>query len=118
MKSAIIINLDYERHDSTICQRVWAEIDAGMQQAGFAKHKRLFITSLDRDSASRKARPIIDAIENDLAADGIMVFDIISEFYCFAYQQMNDLLDPSHYTPEVSFLDTGSFKAFTESKFI
>lgn len=112
MQSAIIINLDYESHDSSICKQVWAEIDTHMQDAGFAKHKRLFITNLDRDSASKKAKTIIDAVEDDLEKSGILVFDIISEFYCFSYQQMNDLLDPSHHTPEVSFMDTGSFPAF------
>lgn len=112
MKSAVIINLDYERHDAASCRRVWNEIDCRMQEAGFSKHKRLFISSLDRESAGREAKAIVAGIENDLATEGIVVFDIIGEFYCFEYEQMNDLLDPSHHTPEVSFLDTGTFRAF------
>lgn len=111
MKSAIIINLDYEGHDANTCKRVWTAIDARMQEAGFAKHKRLFTTQLDRDSASMKAKIIVDQVENDLADEGIIVFDIISEFYCFAYQQLNDLLDPNSNPPQLDFVDTTAFKA-------
>ena len=30
---------------------------------------------------------------------------------------MNDLLDPCHHEPDVSFLDTGAFMALTGRKF-
>ncbi|HRE18693.1 MAG TPA: hypothetical protein PLW86_16760 [Rhodocyclaceae bacterium] len=112
MKSAIIINLDYENHSIATCSRIWEEIERSMQQAGFSKHKRLFVTAMDWNTASKQAKSVMAAVENNLSSEGILVFDVIKELYCFEYQQMNDLLDPVNHTPEVSFVDTGTFRAF------
>lgn len=116
MKSAVIINLDYERHGHTECRRIWEEIDQRMQQAGFSRHKRLFVSTQDWATACRQAKAVVARVENDLAAEGIIIFDSISEFYCFDYQQMNDLLDPANHPPEVSFIDTGTFHAFVNDR--
>ena len=112
MNSAIIINLDYEMHGTVVCSRVWEEIDRRMQQAGFSKHKRLFVTAMDWATASKQAKAVVAGVETDLAGEGIIVFDVIREFYCFEFKQLNDLLDPLNNPPEVSFVDTGTFRAF------
>lgn len=116
MKTAVIINLDYENHANDICSRIWTEVEQRMAQAGFSKHKRLFVTAMDWETASKQAKSVINTVENTLSAEGILVFDVIKEFYCFEYQQMNDLLDPVNQTPEVSFVDTGTFRAFLDPK--
>lgn len=112
MKSAIIINLDYEGHRPDSCQRFWEEVERRMEKAGFQKHRRIFVTTLDWETACRQAKAVVASIENDLAGDDIAIFDIIREFYCFEYEQMNDLLSPLNNQPEVSFLDTGTFRAY------
>lgn len=116
MKTAIIINLDYENHAPATCSRIWEELERRMTQAGFSKHKRLFVTAMDWNTASKQAKSVVSGVENDLAAENIVVFDVVKEFYCFEYQQMNDLLDPVNHSPEVSFVDTGTFRAFLGNK--
>jgi hypothetical protein len=115
MNSAVIINLDYEQHSSTNCRRIWAEIESRMLQAGFVKNNRLFLTTLDRDTACKQAKSVVAEVEALLAAQDINVFDSIREFYGLDYNQINDLLGPSNASIEVSFVDTGTFRAFLNS---
>lgn len=112
MKSAVTINLDYERHSVETCGRIWEEISANMEAAGFSRHFRLFVADLGRETACKKAKAVVAAAEDKLLAEGIVVFDVVREFYWFEYQQINDLLAPANELPEVSFLDTGTFTAF------
>ena len=112
MKSAVIINLDYERHGADTCRRIWEEIDRRMQEAGFFRHYRIYLSDKEREECCRKAKAIVAEVENQLANEGILVFDVIREFYWFEYQQINDLLAPANQLPEVSFVDTGTFEAF------
>lgn len=112
MKSAVIINLDYERHSALVCRRVWDEVVQGMEAAGFSRHFRLFLADMDRETACSRAKKVVSEIEDRLAPEGVIVFDLIREFYWFEYQQINDLLAPSHDMPEVSYIDTGAFRAF------
>lgn len=115
MKSAVIINLDYERHSVDTCRRIWEEIEAGMTEAGFSRHFRLFLADMDRDSATAEAKNVVSMAENRLADEGILAFDVIREFYCFEYEQANDLLAPANEIPEVSFVDSDAFQAFLNS---
>ena len=112
MKSAVIINLDYKHHSATTCRRIWEELVHRMEMAGFSQHLRLFLAETDQDTASKRAKRIVAETEDALAAEGVLVFDVIREFYCFEYQQINDLLALANEIPEVNFLDTGSFPAF------
>ena len=52
MKSAVIINLDYEHHSVQTCRRVWDEIVLGMEDAGFSRHYRLFLADMDGETAT------------------------------------------------------------------
>lgn len=112
MRSAVIINLDYERHGAETCRRIWDEIDSRMQEAGFTRHFRIYLADMNRESCCRKAKAVVAEVESTLANEGIPVFDVIREFYWFEYQQLNDLLAPANELPEVSFVDTGMFEAF------
>ncbi|MCK6404617.1 MAG: hypothetical protein L6Q60_01235 [Rhodocyclaceae bacterium] len=113
MNSAVIINLDYERHSVQICRRVWDEIAQGMTEAGFSRHHRLFLAEMDRETACTRAKGVVNRVEELLAAEGIIVFDVIREFYWFEYEQINDLLAPANQMPEISYLDdTGAFSPF------
>ena len=113
MQSAIIINLDYERHTVQTCHRVWEEISLGMRTAGFDRHLRLFLAEMDRKAACARAKRVVSEVEDKLTPEGIIVFDVIREFYWFEYQAaVNDLLAPSNEMPEVSFLDAGALHAF------
>ena len=112
MKSAVIINLDYERHDAAVCRRIWKEIEADMAEAGFTRHFRMFLADMDRERCCRTAREVVAAVESRLAGEGILAFDAIREFYWFEYGQANDLLAPANDLPEVSFVDAGTFEAF------
>ncbi len=115
MKSAVIINLDYERHSAQDCRRIWEAIARGMDDAGFSRHFRIFLADMNRATACERAKAVVAAVEDELANDGIVVFDVIREFYWFEYQQINDLLAPANEIPEVSFLDTGTFEAFRKT---
>ncbi len=115
MNSAVIINLDYELHGNTNCRRIWAEIETRMLQAGFVKNNRLFLTTLNRDAACKQAKAVVSEVEQLLAAQDINVLDSIREFYGLDYQQINDLLGPSNAPIEVSFVDTGTFRAFLKN---
>lgn len=116
MKSAVIINLDYERHSVQTCRRIWEEIAQAMEAEGFSRHYRLFLADMNREAACKKAKAVVAAAEDKLLAEGIVVFDVIREFYWFEYQQINDLLAPANELPEVSFLDTGTFTAFVNPR--
>ncbi len=107
MKSAIIINLDYERHSAEICRRVLDEIVRGMETAGFTRHFRLFIADMAREEACAEAKRVVAEAEDFLAGEGIFVFDVVRECYWFEYQESNDLLAPGNEMPEVTFLDSG-----------
>ena len=112
MKYAIIINIDYENNDQMICRRFWEEFEREMKKAGFVKHKRLFVTTLDWEAACRQAQGVVAEVEKILANEDIVVFDLIKEFYCFEFNRMNDLLDLCHHAPDVSFVDTTTFRFF------
>lgn len=115
MKSAILINLDYERHNAQTCRRVWAAIADSMAGAGFSSHFRLFLADMGREDACAAAKRVIAEVEDALAHDDIFVFDVIREFYWFEYQETNDLLAPANQMAEVSFIDASDFQAFLSS---
>jgi hypothetical protein len=111
MQSVVVINLDYQQHSAGTCRRIWEEIKKGMEGAGFSQHLRLFFAELDQETASLRAKRVIADAEDALALEGILVFDVIRELYCFEYQQINDLLALANEIPEVRFLDTESMPA-------
>lgn len=112
MKSAVIINLDYERHGAQTCRRIWDEISQRMATAGFEPHFRMFLADMDRKTACRLAREVVSTTEDVLAPEGIIVFDVIREFYWFEYEQINDLLAPANDLPEVSIIQMDDFQQF------
>lgn len=116
MPSAIVINLDYEGRPVERCRRVWESVDRHFQAAGFSRHRRVFVSPLDNAQAVQTAKAVLNSVEREMEAEGIAIFDIIAEFYCFAFDRMNDLLDPVHHKPDVSFLDTGAFRAYLPPK--
>ena len=115
MNNAVIINLDYEMGDSANCRRIWQEIETRMMQAGFVKSNRLFLTTLDQESACRQAKAVVAEVDTLLGMENINVFGSIREFYSFEYSHITDLLAPASPAIEVSFLDTGTFRAFLKS---
>lgn len=117
MQYVVVINIDYENNALANCRRLWGELDQKMHEAGFSKHKRLFVSTLDWHATCKQAQAVVTDVEKVLAAENIIVFDLIKEFYCFEFGRLNDLLDPCHHEPDVSFLDTGAFMALTGSKF-
>ena len=117
MQYVVVINIDYENHSLASCRKLWVELDRKMGEAGFSKHKRLFVSSMDWQATCKQAQAVVANVEKALATENIIVFDLIKEFYCFEFSRMNDLLDPCHHEPDVSFLDTGAFMALTGSKF-
>ena len=116
MKSAILINLDYERYPPHLCARLWQEIEHRMELAGFAKHKRLFLNTIEREQAVRIAREAVADAEVLLAAEGYNVFDAVREFYWFEYTQLNDLLSPINEEVEVDYVDALTFFSAIEAR--
>ena len=114
MKHVIVINIDHQNNDRTVCARVWSEIEQRMRKAGFAKHKRLFVSTLGWDATCEQAQAVVAETEKVLADENIVIFNLIKEFYCFEFNRMNDLLDPCHHAPDVSFIDSETFKAFLD----
>lgn len=113
MNSAVIINLDYERHSTEICRRVWEEIAAGMAAAGFTRQRRLFLAAMDRKTAIARATEVVNRVEEMLEHEGIIVFDVIREFHWFEYREIDDLLLPANQLADISVLDdTGAFTPF------
>lgn len=112
MKSAIIINLDYQRHGEQTCRRIWEDIARCMEEAGFSRHYRLFMINQDRETACQKAKAAVATAEEKLAGEGIDAFDAIREFYGFEYQQENDLLALVNEIPEVTFVESDAFRSF------
>lgn len=115
MKSAVIINLDYEHHSVQVCRRVWDEIVLGMEDAGFSRHYRIFLADMDGETATAKAKQVVADAEEALAPENILVFDLIREFYWFEYRQINDLLAPANEIPEVSIIQMDDFQRFLNS---
>ena len=116
MNSAILINLDYERYPAEICTRLWQAIETRLQHAGFTKHKRLFLSQIERAEAIRRAREVVAAAEAELADAGHDVFDAVHEFYWFEYAHLNDLLSPSHADVEVDYVDALTFFTAIEAR--
>ena len=115
MKSAVIINLDYEHHSVQVCRAVWDEIVLRMESAGFSRHYRVFLADMDGETATAKAKQVVAEVEDVLAPEGILVFDVIREFYWFEYRQINDLLAPANEIPEVSIIQMDDFQRFLNS---
>ena len=65
-----------------------------MESAGFSRHYRIFLADMDGETATAKAKQVVAEVEDVLAPEGILVFDVIREFYWFEYRQINDLLAP------------------------
>ena len=116
MNSAILINLDYERYPRDVCTRLWQAIETAMQNAGFAKHKHLFLTQAGRTDAVRSARAAVAFAEAQLTDAGTEVFDAVSEFYCFDYAHLNDLLVPSNEEVVVDYVDALTFFTVLEAR--
>ena len=51
MKSAVIINLDYEHHSVQVCRAVWDEIVLRMESAGFSRFLPTSVAAMSRGCA-------------------------------------------------------------------
>lgn len=111
MNTAIIINLDYENTPIEKCRRVWKLIEIRMEQAGFIKSSRIFVTSMDSESAYKQARGVTDNIFEELLANGDPAH-YLKEFYGIPYAQIVDLSTPSVHEIEVDTMATGTFQKF------
>lgn len=95
MKTAIVITLDHEHLGPESASRIWAGIEQGLLAAGFIKNNRLFLSSLNPEQAFAAAREVTDALEAQLAGQGISLYAALQEFYGMDYLSTENLLVPS-----------------------
>ena len=112
MKTAIIINLDYETQSIVNCRRLWGVIEMHMSKAGFTKNSRRFVTDLDSDSASKQARGVIDTIEAEYRTKGQSALAFIRDFYAVPCDQIINLAPPVTYAIEVDMMSSDAFQKF------
>lgn len=112
MKTAIIINLDYETQPSVKCRQLWTSIEARMTAAGFVKTSRRFVTPADCATACRLAKEAMDSIEADYRKSGQSTAPLIRDFYCVPCDQITDLLAAPPQAIEVDMMATGAFERF------
>lgn len=112
MNTVIIINLDYETLPVVKCKQIWAVIEMRMTQAGFAKHNRLFATTMKSDAAFKLARSVMAGIEEEFRVQGESVMQCVREFYGVPHSQIVDLAAPLAHEIEVDLMATGAFQKF------
>lgn len=112
MKTAIIINLDYETQPIVKCRQLWTVIEEQMTKAGFVKNSRRFVAAADSDTACRLARGVIDSIENEYRAKGQSAVACIRDFYAVPYAKIINLMGPMSHAIEVDMMASGAFQKF------
>ena len=112
MKTAIVINLDYETKPIVKCQQLWAVIETRMSDAGFVKISRRFVISMDADAAGKQARGVIDGIESEYLAKGFSAVAYIRDFYAVPYEAIINLAGPVSHAIEVDMMASGAFQKF------
>ncbi len=112
MATAIVINLDYENQALAQCRSLWALIEARMLVAGFSKTSRRFVIDADTDSACKKARHVMDAIEAEYRAKGGSASVCVRDFYAVPHSVIVDLTTPVSHSIEVDMMATGAFQKF------
>jgi hypothetical protein len=112
MKTAIIINLDYENQPIVKCRQLWAQLEVRMQGAGFTKESRRFVTDNNPEVAGDLAKAVMDAIENEYVQRGSSIRAFIRDFYSIPYEQITDLLAPSLKAIDVDLLGSGAFESY------
>lgn len=96
MPYAIVINLDYENHPPELCSELWNVIKLGMLQAGFLSDGRRFISPLPERMACKKARQVIDDIEDHLEFHRKHLYRFMRDFYGYDTAATTNLLVPWH----------------------
>ncbi len=112
MATAIVINLDYETQAQARCRSLWTLIEARMLVAGFSKISRRFIIEADTDTACKKARKVMDAIEAEYQAKGGSASLCVRDFYAVPHSMIVDLSTPVSHAIEVDMMATGAFQKF------
>ncbi len=112
MRTAIVINLDYETQALAHCKSLWALIEARMLAAGFSKINRRFVIDTDTDTACKKARGVMDAIEAEYRAKGGNAGACVRDFYAVPHSVIVDLSTPVCHAIEVDMMATGAFQKF------
>lgn len=108
MNTVIVINLDYETFPVVECQRAWALIEKGMVEAGFVRRNRLFIATVDSETAFARARDVMHRIEKDCHDEDVLL--CVREFYGIPFSQIIDLARPSLHEVSVDLMATGAFQ--------
>jgi hypothetical protein len=112
MKTAIIINLDYETQPIVKCRQLWKTIETRMVEAGFEKNSRRFVSALAPEIACKQARAVIDTIELEYCTKGKSAFAFIRDFYAVPYEKIINLAGPSSDAIEVEMMASGAFQKF------
>lgn len=102
MAFAIIINLDHENFPESICNELWNAIKARMIANGFHRDGRRFLINETRDSASIKARMVVESLENLLRHQHEHVFDYLKDSYGYDTDCVINFLPPPTDGVEVS----------------
>jgi len=112
MKTAIIINLDYETRPIVKCRELWQVIESRMSKAGFSKISRRFVTAMDADTACKQAIGVMDSIEAEYKANGLSAMAFIRDFYAVPCDQITNLAPPVSHAIEVDMMASGAFQKF------
>ena len=112
MKTAIIINLDYETQSIVNCRRLWGIIEMRMSEIGFTKNSRRFVTTMDSDTACKQARSVIDSIEAEYRTKGQSALAFIRDFYSVPCDQIINLAPPVAHAIEVDMMASDAFQKF------
>ncbi len=112
LRTAIVVNLDYESQALTVCKSLWSLIEVRMLAAGFTKINRRFVLDADTDTTCKKARSIMDAIEAEYRARGANASACVRDFYAVPHSVIVDLSTPVCHAIEVDMMSTGAFQKF------
>lgn len=112
MKTAIILHLNYEAQLLVQCRQLWSIIETSMLAAGFSKSGRIFVTQMDPEIAFKKAREVMDRIEQSYQAKGDSAYGYLRDFYGIPYAEIIDLAVPSMPAIEVDMMASGAFQKF------
>ena len=103
MKTAIVINLDYQPASHDLCEAIWEEIRETLLANGFLLSGRMFTHSQAPEYALPLARTLIESMEAHLDYHERRYHRYIKEFYGFRCEQITDLLTPCARDIKVNF---------------
>ena len=102
-RTAIVINLDYDRSPQDLCEALWEDICNTLQANGFVYSGRLFMHDKSPEYALPLARTLVESLESHLDFHERRFHRYIKDFFGFGFKNITNLMTPCARDIEVRY---------------